>query len=95
MMDSVFREPLFHFVVVGALLFAAFRVVSFEPVNAPGQIVVRVQDVETLEQQFKAAWGRPPSEQERETMIAAHIRQEVLVREAEALGLDQNDSVIR
>jgi PPIC-type PPIASE domain len=95
MMKTVLREPLFHFVVVGVLLFAAFRAVSPEPVDAPNQIVVSVLDVEALEQQFKAMWKRLPSEQERETMIDAHIRQEVLVREAEALGLDRNDSVIR
>jgi hypothetical protein len=95
MMKTVLREPLFHFVVVGVLLFAAFRAVSPEPVDAPNQIVVSVQDVEALEQQFKAMWKRLPSEQERETMIDAHIRQEVLVREAETLGLDRNDSVIR
>ncbi len=39
--------------------------------------------------------GRPPTERELEGLIKQFIREEILYREAIAMGLDQNDTVIR
>jgi hypothetical protein len=39
--------------------------------------------------------NRPPSQQELETLVEAFVRQEIYVREALALGLDQGDSIVR
>ena len=94
-MGPILREPLVHFVVIGALLFAAFGYLNPEPAEVPDRIVVTTSDIEVLEQAFQSNWRRPPNDAERAAIIDAHIRQEVLVREAEGLGLDRNDAIIR
>lgn len=94
---SFLREPLFHFLLLGAALFAWFAVVSPsapEP-DQPNTIVVDDQDVERLALRFEATRQRPPSEQELGLLVDTLVRQEVLVREAERLGLDIGDEIIR
>lgn len=95
MIRTILREPLVHFLVLGGALFVGFAWLSPEQPETPQQIRVTQQDVQGLVQSFETAWRRPPTDDERMGLIEAHIRQEVLVREAEALGLDRNDAVIR
>jgi hypothetical protein len=40
-------------------------------------------------------WRRDPTPEERARLIDAYVREEIMVREAEALGLDRGDRVIR
>ena len=40
-------------------------------------------------------WQGPPTPAELEGLIEAHIREEVLYREARALGLEQDDTIVR
>jgi hypothetical protein len=44
---------------------------------------------------FRLIWQRPPTEPELEGLVADYVREEVLVREAVRLGLDQDDPVVR
>lgn len=90
------REPLLHFVLIGAAIFALY---SFwaepEVVDRYDRIVVSTADVERLGNLWAKRWQRPPSETELRGLIDEHIREEVLYREALALGLDRDDTVIR
>lgn len=95
MIGRLLREPLVHFLALGGLLFIGFSVLNEDLPETPKEIRVTAQVIEGLTQSFEAAWRRPPSATERAALIEAHIRQEVLVREAQALGLDRNDAVIR
>lgn len=95
MLTRALREPLLHFLLLGGLLFVGFRLLNTEPPPAPDTIIVTARDLAGLEQSFEAAWRRPPTEPERAALIDSHIRQEVLVREAQALGLHRDDAVIR
>lgn len=91
------REPLLHFLLLGAALFAWFAFVSTpepEPEES-NRILVDEQDVERLALRFEAARQRPPSGTELALLVETLIRQEVLVREAEYLGLDIGDEIIR
>ncbi len=94
-MGTILREPLLHFVIIGGLLFWVFGILNPEPARDPDRIVVSTADIEGLEQAYRNNWRRPPSETEREAIIEAFVRQEILVREAKALGLDSNDTIIR
>lgn len=93
----ILREPLFHFAVLGLGIFAWFAWLNpADPTAATGDsIVFDAADVERLSEQFEATWRRPPNPAELDSLIAASLREEVLVREARALGLDQGDGVIR
>lgn len=96
MIISFLRQPLLQFFVIGATLFALFSFVDDTP-PAPDRPVIAVspQDAQWLASQFEATWKRLPSEKELETIVDAYVREEIYVREALALGLDQGDTIVR
>jgi hypothetical protein len=59
------------------------------------EIVVSAQQVELLSSLWEKQWRRPPMPQELEGLINSYIREEVLYREALAMGLDRDDMVVR
>lgn len=89
------REPLVHFLVIGALLFALYAAVS-GPAPAPrNRIVVEPARIDQLANSFEAVRQRPPTNDELVALVESFIREEVYYREALALGLDSNDTIIR
>lgn len=89
------REPLLHFVVLGALLFAVYGWVGGGGADRSGEIVVDAGRIASLEAQFERVWQRPPTAAERRDLIETFVREEVLYREGVALGLDRDDPVVR
>ncbi len=94
-LSRLLREPLLHFVVLGAAIFVTYHVVSRGAAVAPQDIVVTPGTVENLVVTFERTWQRPPTDEEREGLIREYVRDEVAYREAMALGLDRDDTVIR
>ena len=94
-MRKLWREPLVHFLVIGAGLFLAFGLTRDERDDATNRIVVDAAQVEQLAAQFRRTWLRPPTEQELAGLIESHVRDEVYYREALVMGLDQNDPQVR
>ncbi len=95
-MKGLLREPLVHFLVGGALILGLFGVFNDMP-ERPSDTLLEIteQDVERLIARFEATWRRPPTDQELSHLVDQLVRQEVLVREALALGLDQGDEIVR
>lgn len=93
-MRRLLREPLFHFFILGALLFALYGGLR-EGFGAPDEIVVSRAQVDNLRLQYSKLWQRPPTRQELDALIDHWVREEVLYREGLAMGLDRNDAVIR
>jgi len=89
------REPLAHFLLIGAALFLFFGLTEGRRGKANNRIVVSPNQVEQLAAQFSRTWMRPPTKEEMAGLIANHVRDEVYYREALAMGLDQNDLIIR
>lgn len=94
-MSKLWREPLVHFLIIGASLFLAFDLTQDKRPDAPNRILVDASQVEQLAAQFERTWLRPPTEAERAGLIESHVRDEVYYREALAMGLDQNDPQVR
>ena len=94
-LQKILREPLLHFLVLGAGLFVLFGVVGGPAEQRPDQIVVSAAKVENLAQLFERTWRRRPTEAELDGLIEDHVKEEILYREALALGLEQDDIVIR
>lgn len=92
---KLIREPLVHFLLIGAALFVAFGMTQEPDTNAANRIVVDAGQVEQLVAQFKRTWIRPPTRQELDGLIESYVREEVYYREALAMGLDQNDPTVR
>lgn len=95
MLTRVFKEPLVQFLALGGVLFAAYSLFAPPPEGPREQILVDQPVVWSLEAAFEAVWKRPPTASERQGLINDHIAEEVLYREAQKLGLDQDDVVIR
>jgi len=94
-MRHLLREPLLHFLVGGALLFVLYGMVADDPAYAPDRIVVDEARVMSLAGGFQRTWMRLPSSDELDELVREFINEEILYREALALGLDRDDSVIR
>jgi hypothetical protein len=94
-MKKLIREPFIHFLLLGAAIFIAHRFVSGRAHNQPGKIVITQGQITSMVMSFSRTWQRPPSREEREGLIRNQVREEVYYREAVAMGLDQDDPVIR
>lgn len=90
------REPLLHFLVIGLAVFGVDRFAG-PPKTAPDRQVIDVTAAheERLAAQFESVWRRPPTRAELDGLVDDHVREEVYYREALALGLDRDDTVIR
>ncbi len=89
------REPLVHFLALGGLLFVAFNLWSPSGSTAGGRVVVTPALVQHLAETFALTWQRPPTNQELAALVDDHVKEEILYREALALGIDDDDVVIR
>lgn len=88
------HEPLLHFLVLGALLFAVNSALS-DRGNDPKVIVIDAQVDEEARQVFAAARGRDPNAAELRALRQAWLDNEVLYREGLALQVDRGDPTIR
>ena len=89
------REPLVHFLSIGALLFVFYGLIGDVEREAPDRIVVSASQIEQLAGGFKRTWMRQPTADELDALIKNHLREEVFYREALARGLDQDDPLVR
>jgi hypothetical protein len=90
-----FSEPLLHFLVIGAALFVFYALTREQGSDAPNRIVVSSGQVEQLVANFQRTRLREPTEFELAALVENHVREEVFYREALAMGLDQNDPLVR
>ncbi len=88
------REPLLHFVVLGAFLFAADQLLM-DRSDDPNTIVVSSEVTDEAKKLFRESRGRDPNPEELEALSRRWIDNEVLYREGLALGVDQGDKMIR
>ena len=91
------REPLVHFLLLGAALFAIYAFVNRGSAStAPSrQITLTLDDLRQLQIAFAATWQRPPTPQEMVGLLENRIREEILYREALAMGLDKDDTIVK
>jgi hypothetical protein len=92
---QMLREPLAHFLVLGAALFVLFGTINRHGGSEPANIVVSQAQINHLATGFARTWRRPPTAEELQGLVRDYVREEVYYREAVALGLDRDDSVIR
>jgi hypothetical protein len=92
---KILREPLLHFILLGAAIFAAYGFVSRHRTDKPGVIVVTQGTLENIITGFTRTWQRPPTEEELRGQVRDYIREEAAYREALAMGLDRDDTIVR
>jgi PPIC-type PPIASE domain len=92
---KLLREPVIQFVALGALVFLVFHVATDRGDPSAGSIVVSTAKLEQLSTGFTRTWHRPPAQRELDGLVEDYIREEVLYREALAMGLDKDDTIVR
>jgi hypothetical protein len=92
------REPLIHFFILGLAVFglhAALDRKSEATVNDPYLVEVSSADIEWMRTLFNKRMGRGPTVQDLRTQVNQLIREQILSREAIAMGLDEGDIGVR
>jgi hypothetical protein len=59
------------------------------------EITITSGEIAWLTDAWQKRWNRPPTPEEKEGLIKQYLREMILSREAIAMGLDKDDSVIR
>src|SRR4029077_3891703 len=94
-MRKLIREPLFHFLLLGAVIFLLAGRVRSGSIGSGDKIVVTQSGIESMVVAFSRTWMRPPTQEELRGLVDDFVREEVLYREARAMGLDQDDVIVR
>ena len=84
-----------HFLALGALVFFLFHLTTDRGETQDGKIVVTRGKVEQLVTGFSRTWQRLPTQEELDGLVEDSIREEVFYREALAMGLDKDDTIVR
>jgi PPIC-type PPIASE domain len=95
-MNKMLREPLLHFLFMGAALFVVFGLINDRTSSdADTQVVVSAGRIEQLENIFAKTWQRPPTTDELKGLVDDFVLEEIYYRQAVAMGIDRDDTVIR
>ena len=97
-MTRLLREPLLHFLLIGALLFGLYGLAPPGPLTAVApskEIRLSLDEINQLTQLFQSQWRRAPTPQELQRLVETKVEQEILYREALAMGLDKNDEIVK
>ena len=88
------RDPLVLFLLLGVGVFALDHWLEG---GAEESRVIEVtgDQVERLRARSAAQWGRPPTGPELQALIEGAVDEEILYREAQRLGLDREDAIVR
>jgi parvulin-like peptidyl-prolyl isomerase len=90
------KEPLLHFLVIGALLFGAYAWLNRDGGDAGArQVRLAESDVRWLKETFVLQSQREPTEEELRALVRDFVKEELLARQAQELGLDKDDIVVR
>lgn len=95
-LSAILLNPLLQFFVAGLVIFGlyAWRGEASQE-GGQDQIVITQAEQRNLFSLFEKTWRRPPNADEKKGLVEERLQQELLYREALALGLDKDDVVIR
>ena len=96
-MNRLLREPLVHFLLIGGVMFGIYSATqSGHPATVSSkEIRLSVDEIAQLTLLYQSQWRRPPTPQELARMVETKVQQEVLYREALAMGLDKDDEIVK
>jgi hypothetical protein len=95
LLKRLLREPFFHFITIGGLIFLLFAAVDDTGEAPTDVIVITPERIDQLAAGFNSVWMRMPTDDELDALIDEEVREEVYYRGALALGLDRNDAMVR
>jgi len=93
-MTRLIKEPLLHFLLLGALVFAGNAWMNRDAASKD-ELIVSLAQQENLARTFSRTWQRLPTTEELDGLIRDYVREQIAYRESLALGLDKEDIIIR
>ena len=94
-MTKLHREPLVHFIILGALLFAGHMLWQAHISKADYTITVTADEMERQALIFAGENRRAPTDEDLKALLFAHVEEQALMREAQRIGLGEDDTIIR
>ena len=103
-MKKILTEPLLHFLLLGLGLFLVYEWITPEQADTDNRIIVVDRQALLTFIQFRSRAFEPEAAvqlldsltvEERERLITDFVREEALYRQAQALGVAENDYVIK
>jgi hypothetical protein len=92
---KIVREPLLHFLLIGATLFGVSHYFSPDVTPSTTTLVITSSQLDRMMSGWKRVWKRDPTKEEFAGILEENIREEILYREALAMGLEKDDAVVR
>ena len=90
------REPLLQFLIIGAGIYGFYALYgTAEDDSGEMTVTVDASRIAGFVSGWQARMNRPPTEQELDAAIAQYVREEILYREAVAMGLGEDDPITR
>ena len=93
------NEPLLHFLVLGALLFGVYAWLDQgapgSRADSAGPLHITANEIAWLKETWVTQRGSEPTREELRDLVLESLKEKLLGREARAMGLDQNDLIIR
>jgi len=92
----ILREPLIQFLLLGTALFAGYSYITPDASPGTGEYEILLTPDELLQMTvyFQSRWQRPPTAEEFNQLLENKIQEKILYREAIAMGLDQDDTIV-
>ena len=97
-MNKVLKNPAVYFYILGFVVFGLHSFLNKDRENSsndPFAVEVTSADIEWLRSSWTSRMKRLPTNDELQNLIGSHIREEILSREAVAMDLDKQDTVIK
>ena len=103
-MSNLLKDPLLHFLAAGLALFLLFDLVAGDAADYDAKVITVDREALLTFTQYRSRAFEPEmaartldsmSDEQLEKHIAEYVREEALHREAKALGMDQNDYIIK
>lgn len=89
------RQPLMHFFLIAAVLFAYNHYSEQQKFNEENVIVITEDKLEQIHLKYVKLWRKQPTPQELQALVRDYALDEAYAREARKVGFDANDAVIK
>lgn len=93
--QRLLREPLLHFLALGALLFVLYGWINGGALQPPDEVVIDQARADAIVSQFQRVWQREPDPAELKGLVDTWVHDEILYREGLAAGMERGDDVVR
>jgi len=95
-MQKWYQEPLFHFLLIGTIIFyIGYKDEPKKEIQSQKHLIITKSDIDKLTLQWKREKNSLPSKKELNKLLEYYIEDEILYREALRMQLDKNEPDIK